>query len=127
MYISQHFHREEFTCHCGCGANTADVELIQKLEEIRAAANVKWPTDSTNGRSLLIVSGCRCGAHNNAVGGAPESQHLRGKAADFTIRDIGVQKVQDLLRELYPGRYGIGSYAAWTHFDVREGCARWRK
>ena len=36
------------------------------------------------GKPILVNSGYRCPALNNAVGSKPSSQHLRGEAADIT-------------------------------------------
>lgn len=36
------------------------------------------------GKPILVNSGYRCPALNNAVGGKASSQHLRGEAADIT-------------------------------------------
>jgi zinc D-Ala-D-Ala carboxypeptidase len=39
------------------------------------------------GRPVIITSGYRTEAHNKAVGGAANSAHLRGKAADISCTD----------------------------------------
>lgn len=36
-------------------------------------------------RAMFITSGYRCHDLNEAVGGAPNSQHLHGQAADFNV------------------------------------------
>ncbi len=36
---------------------------------------------------LIITSGYRCPALNEAVGGSKKSQHLNGTAADFTVKN----------------------------------------
>lgn len=41
------------------------------------------------GSSLVITSGFRCGTLNRLIGGAPQSQHLYGEAADFIPKDKG--------------------------------------
>ena len=113
--LSSHFYRKEFACKCGCGGDTVDVELLRVLDQLR----MRWMAP------VIITSGYRCAAHNAKVGGAPDSQHLVGKAADIAVRGISAETIADYLDDQYPGRYGIGRYPTWTHIDVREREARW--
>ena len=115
--LSEHFTSEEFACHCGCGFDQVDLQLIEELERIREAFG---------NRPIEVVSGCRCLKYNRNVGGARNSQHMLGTAADIRISGVSPQGVQDELKGHYYGRYGIGSYQTFTHFDVRSGRAvRW--
>lgn len=114
--ISNHFSRSEFRCHCGCGFDTVDVELITVLEHIR---------ETFGGRPVSVTSGSRCEKHNKAVYGAENSQHMLGKAADFTIRNVPLKKVYDYLCSTFDNRYGVGLYKLWIHIDVRPKKARW--
>lgn len=115
--LSKHFSRAEFLCRCGCGFATADVELIAVLEDLRA--HFDGP--------VIINSGARCISRNRSEGGAPDSEHLRGTAADVVVDGVSPAVVYDYLTHKYAGRYGIGKYAAWTHIDVRLRAARWIK
>lgn len=72
--VSAHFTLREFECRC-CGCVKLDARLLAMLEELRAA----W------GRPLLLTSGYRCPRHNAAVGGAPRSLHMAGRAADVRV------------------------------------------
>jgi len=54
-----------------------DKRLITFLDSLR-----NWL-----GRPVVITSGYRTEAHNKAVGGARNSAHLRGKAADIACTD----------------------------------------
>ncbi len=114
--ISQHFSRSEFACRCGCGFATADIELVQVLENIRAHF----------GEPVIINSGCRCEQHNRDVGGRPGSKHLQGIAADIVVRGIVPGLVVKYLNNKYPDKYGIGEYRSFTHIDIRADKARWR-
>ena len=71
--LSQYFKRSEFACKCGCGFDTVDSILLETLEAVRL--HFKVP--------VTITSGCRCLAHNAAVGGAKASQHTLGRASDY--------------------------------------------
>lgn len=114
--ISKNFSRYEFACKCGCGFDTVDIELIQVLEDIRA----------DYGHPITISSGCRCKKHNARVGGNDNSQHLYGRAADFSVEGIPASMVYTKLLAMNPGKYGLGLYPAWVHIDTRtDGGARW--
>ena len=115
MRLSQHFSRKEFACQCGCGQDTVDVLLIDILERVRKY--FKQP--------ITITSGNRCASHNKSVGGAVDSQHLTGKAADFKVKNVSSIEVFNFVQLHAPKSYGLGAYTNWTHIDVRDNFARW--
>jgi uncharacterized protein YcbK (DUF882 family) len=114
--VGKFFFREEFTCPCGCGQDTVDAELIWVLDALRIRM----------GRTT-VTSGIRCKNHNASIGGASNSQHLYGKAADIKVMGRSVDEVATYLEEMYPNKYGIGRYDSWVHIDVRPKRARWKK
>ena len=113
--LSQNFSRKEFACGCHCGHDTVDAELIKVLENLRLRFN----------KPIIINSGTRCANHNQDIDGAIRSQHLKGKACDFIIRDIHTNEVLSFLNSVYPNKYGIGFYKSWIHLDVRPVKKRW--
>ena len=114
--ISVHFNRSEFACSCGCGFDTVDVELIGCLQTLRNHFN----------SPVTINSACRCPSYNVTVGGALNSQHPLGRAADIVVKKFQPSVVQDYLKVAHPGKFGIGVYDTFTHFDTRtNGPARW--
>ena len=112
--ISAHFNRSEFACRCGCGFDTVDTVLLEKLEIIRNHFDVP----------IKINSGCRCEAHNKAVGGSKNSKHLYGRAADIVVSGVPSSQVADYA-EAISETGGIGRYESFTHIDSRTGTARW--
>ena len=116
--VSDNFQRHEFACPCGCGFAAVDVELLGVLERLR----------TLYAKPVVVSSGCRCEKRNRTVLGAQNSYHVRGMAADIRIPDEHPEEIAALLDDMYPDRYGIGTYSAWVHFDVRPGSpARWRE
>ena len=71
--LSPHFKAAEFRSK-GDGSVAIRRELVLALEQLRAALS---------GRPLKIVSGYRDPAHNKKVGGATNSMHMHGLAADL--------------------------------------------
>jgi uncharacterized protein YcbK (DUF882 family) len=115
--ISKHFDRREFACHCGCGFDTVDTELLTILEDLRDRWN----------KPIFIQSGCRCKKRNDRILGAKRSRHLWGQAADIVIKDVEPMEVANYLERKYIYRYGIGRYKTYTHIDSRQTKARWNK
>lgn len=115
MKISEYFNRHEFACKCGCGFDVVDFELVYVLGNVREEFE----------KPVEITSGCRCPLHNALVSGAPNSQHLLGKAADIIVYDNKPQDVYNFLQAEYPNNYGIGQYDTFTHIDVRSNKVRW--
>lgn len=120
---TKHFKPSEFTCHC-CGEVHPDgmaPELFESLEELR---------DLLGGRPIKIMSGYRCPRHNSKVGGARNSQHLHGRAADVIVPACSPGSVADTAEVVEDfERGGIGRYQNFTHVDVRgfygKRRARW--
>lgn len=116
MKLSKNFSRAEFKCHCGkCDYDTVDAELVSVLQSLREY--FKSP--------IKITSGNRCPEHNASIGGSKNSYHIRGRAADIRIEGVEPVIVQDYLKSVYSGKYGIGSYAIFTHIDTRTKKGRW--
>ncbi len=111
--LDTHFERAEFACKCNCGFDTVDAELLAVLEDVRKHF----------GKPITVTSGCRCVHHNKAVGGAKQSQHLRGRAADFMVEDTTTEEVYDYLDPFCEG--GLNCYETFVHVDTRNYKARW--
>lgn len=115
--LSGHFNIEEFTCHCcGRGAERISRRLIELLEELRKQANAP----------VHVNCGYRCPSHNAEVGGVPDSQHVKGTAADIYIPKIGFERAKELVMQLPFD--GVGLYpplepgGLWfIHVDTRSG------
>lgn len=74
-----------------CHSNEADKRGIpnrpntaQKMNMDKLIERVLDPIRSLYGKPIYVNSGFRCPTLNNVVGGARNSQHMEGKAADIT-------------------------------------------
>ena len=115
--VSKNFKRSEFVCKCGCGKFNADPKLVKSLQKLR----------DTIGTSIIINSACRCEAHNKAVGGVPNSQHVQGKAADIRVSGLTPRELAKFAEEIPDfNKGGIGTYNSFVHVDVRGTKARWK-
>jgi uncharacterized protein YcbK (DUF882 family) len=114
--ISPSFYRSDFTCHCGCGMDVMDFELVVVLERLYRKYR----------RKITITSGCRCPKHNSTIpNAAKNSYHTKGKAVDFFIEDTDMNEVYEYLTKRYNDRYGIGNYKNRIHIDMRTNSYRW--
>ncbi len=114
---SEHFSNDELKCKCGCGKNECTSELVQALEAFRTAV----------GAPVTIDSAYRCPEHNKAVGGAENSQHVLGNAADVRVSGKSAADLEEIARTI-PSIKGIGRSTppmTYLHMDVREAPAQW--
>ena len=114
-YISKNFQVKEFACRDGSDTIPIDMELVEVLQEAR----------NYFGAPITINSAYRTPAYNKKVGGVSASQHIRGTAADITVKGVAPDKIYAYLAGRYPGKYGIGRYQTFTHIDTRPNKARW--
>jgi len=103
--LSPHFSRWEFRDHRTGELVGPDPKLIEVLECLRAR----------DGRPLRVVSGYRSPGTNAAVGGARNSQHIYGRAADLEPGRFTATQAHDC------GARGVGvDRNGWVvHVDVR--------
>ena len=118
------FSRKEFRCTCHrCGGFPVEPEetMVRVVDEIRRRANVPISIVDSGG------SGIRCKEHNAEVGGAANSEHLYGRAADLhsSLPPSWLKEIAErVAAEMIPGRGGIGLYSWGIHVDTGK-YSRW--
>lgn len=113
--VSAHFSFSEFACQChgkysDCPRIWVKRELLVSLEMLRTRF---YPG------GLSIVSGCRCNAHNEAVGGVANSQHLLGSACDIPYTR-GCSSKQLAQLRIFAGLGRSRSTGLVRHVDRRD-------
>lgn len=87
MKLTEHFNLCEFTRSATADKlhidNTIPEELIPNLKNL--CEQVLEPLREHFDTPVIISSGYRCPQLNKAVGGVPNSQHLKGEAADIIL------------------------------------------
>ena len=121
--ISENFNRREFACKCKCGFDKIDPRVVACLELIRG---------HIGGKPITVNRACRCPKHNKAVGGEPNSNHLRGHAADIKVSGVSALTLHNAILNMFaagrlPMLAGLGQYDTFVHVDVEPKGARLRR
>jgi hypothetical protein len=97
------------------GRISAD-EIVANLSKL--AVNVLDVVTRRLGK-VTVHSGLRPPYYNARIGGAKNSQHMYGRAADITVAGYSPAQVHAYVRDNIPAAKGLGRYPGFTHVDVR--------
>ena len=106
-FLTDHFTVRELSCPC-CGRFEMQADFMQKLEWLR----VKYK------KAISPSSAYRCPEHNKAVGGKPESFHLKGQACDIPVTDP--KDRHNLVLFALQLRLTVIIYPGFVHVDNRK-------
>ncbi len=126
MRISPHFHLEEFAYSKTAKEkgiyNTPSVVEIKNLTAL--CKNVLEPIRQHFNKPVYITSGYRSRKLNKTIGGSKYSQHLKGEAADFVVKDTSVNKVFEyIIHESIPFDqciYEKRGKSEWIHISHKR-------
>lgn len=120
--------RHEISCKCGCGQDTIDYLTVKVLQD-----TCNFYTSLVKNKVYIrISSGCRCLGYNRGIGSKDTSQHVLGRAIDFSlyfkdkgkIVEIPCESVYEYLDRKHPSEFGIGLYNTFVHLDTKVDVAR---
>lgn len=87
----------------------------------RLCEDVLQPLRDALNKSIHISSGYRCYALNSMVGGAKDSAHTHGCAADITVEGMTPYEVASAIIDLHlPFEQVIQEFGQWCHVSVPE-------
>lgn len=112
--LSEHFTAAELASKDGAKELLISLELLEVLEEIREHFN----------KPVIVNSGYRTPAWNTKVGGAGNSYHCKGMAADIRIKGVSTDEIAKYTSEYMKDHGGVIRYTNFVHVDVREGYYR---
>lgn len=96
-----------------------------KTNLIRLVNNVLDPAREALGKPIHVNSGYRCERLNREVGGAKNSQHVKGEAADIELGDKTVEENKRLFEWIRDNcefdQLINEQYYSWIHVSYREG------
>lgn len=124
MKLTNNFNLSEFNKH-----NFALTEtVLRNIQEL--AKNLQVLRDEVK-KPIKITSGYRDPSFNKKIGGATQSRHLTGQAADLKIEGYTPKQVAAIIEKLIAAgkmkQGGLGIYSTWIHYDCRGTQARWSK
>lgn len=105
--LTTNFKVKEFKCSDGSDTILIDSTLVDYLQSIR-----DWA-----GKAVTINSGYRTASYNESIGGATNSYHVKGQAADIVVSGKTPLEVARKAESL--GMKGIIKYSSFVHVDTR--------
>lgn len=132
IQLSKHFKLSEFIRSATAAAkgidNTPGIEEISKLQTL--CMKVLEPLREHFKCPITISSGYRCAKLNTAVGGASNSQHMSGEAADIHLPTTAIgkkwfawlmdQDFDQLILEHSSPSKGNTTGTYWIHVSYRQ-------
>jgi hypothetical protein len=118
MQLSEHFSLEELTHtdHREFDNTPTDTELAN---QVRLANFLEEIKTALGGKPVMISSGFRCKALNDAVGSKDSSQHRVGCAADFRVPGMTPDEVvKTIMASGLPFDQVIREFDRWTHLSI---------
>jgi uncharacterized protein YcbK (DUF882 family) len=123
MKLTENFTLAEFQSKDGADFPPQVIENISKLAQALQIIR------NTFKAKIIINSGYRSPEHNRKIGGAQNSQHVRGTAADFNVSgkkpDEVAAVIETLIKHGKIPEGGLKAYNNFVHYDVRGVRARW--
>ena len=96
-FTLQEFAKSDMAAKKGIDNNPGEKE-IKALEAL--CKNILQPLRDKLDKPVKVSSGYRCPALNQAVGGAPNSQHAKGEAADIFVPGMSARDVFNIMRTM---------------------------
>lgn len=121
VYPGSHFSWGELTK----GLDRIPESAIVTRNLIKLAKHLDAVRELLGGKAITITSGYRPRAVNRAVGGASNSRHLYGDAADIVVAGLHPHQVYWKLNGWHGDHGGLGDSDSFTHIDLRGYQARW--
>lgn len=110
MQLTKNFDSSEFACKCGkCDGGKMSPIFMDTLQAMR----------NLYAKPMVISSGFRCPTYNSVVGGKPDSNHMKGIAADITYTN-SMEGYNLLKIAFHVGFTGVGVGGGFIHVDCRN-------
>lgn len=124
MKLTQNFTLNELVYSVTAETNKIDnrpsVPVISNLQAL--CTNVLQPLRDALGCAIVITSGFRCAELNKRIGGAANSQHLYGQAADFVVNGMTPAQVVNVVKNSdIEFDQCLNEYNRWTHISYSKG------
>lgn len=123
MNLTKNFSKHEFDCNDG-SEMPSDV-----LENVRILANHLQVIRDVIEEPISVNSAYRSLSYNRSIGSKDTSQHIKGIAADLSLKETNPQELYNIIEllmdyDIIP-QGGLGLYNTFVHVDFRGYNARW--
>jgi len=120
MNLTRNFNLEEFKCKDGTIDHENNLQILAvQLQALRDY--IKVP--------IIINSAYRSPKYNKLIGGADNSYHMKGMAADIRTKKHTPKELHAIILTLINEKKmmegGLGLYDTFVHYDFRGHSARW--
>lgn len=109
-HLTENFKTKEFACKDGSKEVLLSLKLLNVLLEIRRHFD----------SPVIINSGYRTPEYNTKVGGAKNSYHMKGMAADIVVKNHNSKEVAEYASKVLGEVGGVIRYTNFVHVDVRK-------
>lgn len=117
--MTEHFDLIQLTkTNTGLKNQTTDPKILTNLE--RLVKTVLQPLRDALGVPVIVSSGYRSPQVNTAVGGAPNSAHLYGLAADIVVRGLTSTELSHYLARSNLPWDSLICEPSWVHIQIAE-------
>jgi hypothetical protein len=100
--------------------NSPNQEVIHSMELL--CNNLLDKIREAIGKPVHVTSGFRCYRLNEAIGGAANSQHIKGEAADITVSGMTVENLFQFIKNSgFEFCQLIQEFDQWVHVSYSEG------
>jgi len=94
--------------------------IIENVKEL--AVNVIQPLQDYLKKEIIITSGYRCNRLNRMIGGAVNSQHLQGEAADIIVKSLTTEQlIHSIKSSGLVFDQMIEEFGRWVHVSYNKG------
>jgi zinc D-Ala-D-Ala carboxypeptidase len=119
MKLSPHFTLDEFTksqTAARWGIDNTPNETV--LSNLMKTASFMEEVRRICAAPIIISSGYRCTELNRKIGGSMTSQHMTGRAVDFTAKDLSLEEtMQRIIASTLDYDQLILEYNSWIHIS----------
>lgn len=125
MKLTEHFSLDELTFSQTAVRksidNTPPPPVVSNLKRIAAMLEL---VRALTGSPISVSSGYRCPALNKAIGGASNSMHVLGLAADITCPGMNPRELATVIRDSDLTFDQLIYEGTWVHIGLSPGLAR---
>lgn len=123
MQLTKNFTLQELICsQYGARRGIPNFPNQEQMKNLKILClKILQPIRDNFDRPVIVSSGFRSPLINSGIGGSPKSQHLEGRAVDFTVVGFSNYEVLQWVKNNLDFDQLIDEYNSWIHCSYNEG------